>query len=64
MQSEEKIVVPLTKKQRKIVKSLVGVVGRSEGEVLQNIFVIWLTNQPVFSEFLKEKVLGGGDDEK
>lgn len=55
---DKPITVRFTDDQRKIIKSLIGPLGGSEGDVIRSILVAWLsTDKGPLTEVIKKKLV-------
>jgi hypothetical protein len=54
--NSEQLNVKLTKKQKAILGSLVGIMGGTEAEVLRSIFMAWLSEKNIINELAKESI--------
>jgi hypothetical protein len=54
--NSEQLNVKLTKKQKSILGSLVGIMGGTEAEVLRSIFMAWLSEKNIINELAKDSI--------
>ena len=57
MGKSSRILVTLTDEQREIVRSLVGLLGGSESDVIRSILLAWLSDKSVLTEIIKKRWL-------
>ena len=55
--TKNQVNVRLTDEQKQIVESLIGIMGGTDAEVIRSIFLSWLSDKSLISEFIKDKGL-------
>ena len=54
--NKNQINVKLTDEQLNILKSLVGVMGGTDAEVIRNIYLAWLSEHQILTEIIRKKM--------